>query len=175
MSAIADPITDPVVLSTIVQTTVVTLTLVIFILSFRSQNKAIQEQAYQKVMDDYGDAMRMLSDRPELYSFQLELFNRNDRPIGPAQKSLSREDLIIRNYAITMYGLFERIYALYKRKWIDEDTWKQWAAFLEVVASHPVFMEVHQWSGEMWDQPFVDLVDNILDKKNLRDSAKQPQ
>jgi hypothetical protein len=36
-------------------------------------------------------------------------------------------------------------------------------------------MEVHQWSGEMWDQPFVDYVDNILDKKNLRDSAKHPQ
>jgi len=166
---------DPVVLSTIVQTAVITLTLVIFILSFRSQNKAIQEQAYQKVMDDYGDAMRMLSDRPELYAFQLELFSRSDRPLGREQKSLSREDLIIRNYAVMMYGLFERIYALYNRKWIDEDTWKQWAAFLEVVASHPVFMEVHQWSGEMWDQPFVDYVDNILDKKNLRDSAKQPQ
>ena len=166
---------DPVALSTIVQTAVITLTLVIFILSFRSQNKAIQEQAYQKVMDDYGDAMRMLSDRPELYQFQLELFSRNDRPTGRELKSLSREDLIIRNYAVMMYGLFERIYALYKRKWIDEDTWKQWAAFLEVVASHPVFMEVHQWSGEMWDQPFVDYVDNILDKKNLRNSAKQPE
>ena len=164
---------DPVALSSIVQTAVITLTLVIFILSFRSQNKAIQEQAYQKVMDDYGDAMRMLSDRPELYQFQIELFSRTDRPTGRELKSLSREDLIIRNYAITMYGLFERIFALYRRKWIDEDTWKQWAAFLEVVASHPVFMEVHQWSGEMWDQPFVDYVDNILDKKNLRESAKQ--
>ena len=104
---------DPVVLSTIVQTAVITLTLVIFILSFRSQNKAIQEQAYQKVMDDYGDAMRMLSDRPELYAFQLELFSRSDRPLGREQKSLSREDLIMRNYAVMMYGLFERIYALY--------------------------------------------------------------
>ena len=168
-------IADPVVLSTIVQTAVVTLTLVIFILSFRSQNKAIQEQAYQKVLDDYGDAMRMLSDRPELYAFQLELFNRSDRPLGGEQKSYSREELVIRNFCVMMYGFFERIFALYRRKWIDEDTWKQWAAFLEVVASHPVFMEVHQFSGEMWDQPFVDFIDNILDKKNRQASAKQPQ
>src|SRR6266566_2183692 len=61
---------------------VLSLTLVIFALSFRSQNKAIQEQAYQKVMDDYGDAMRMLSERPELYAFQLELFNRSRLPLG---------------------------------------------------------------------------------------------
>jgi hypothetical protein len=167
-------ITDPVVLSTIVQTAVVTLTLVIFILSFRSQNKAIQEQAYQKIMDDYGDAMRMLSDRPELYAFQLELFNRSGRSLGQ-QKSYSREDMVIRNYVVLMYGFFERIYALYKRKWIDEDTWKQWAAFLEVVAAHPVFQDVHKYSTEMWDQPFVDFVSKILDRKRPADNSEKPQ
>jgi hypothetical protein len=158
-------ITDPVVLSTIVQTTVVTLTLVVFILSFRSQNKAIQEQAYQKILDDYGDGMRMLSDKPELYAFQLELFNRNQR-LGPnGSRSYSREEMVIRNYVVMMYGFFERIHALYRRKWIDEDTWKQWAAFLEVVAAHPIFRDVHQTSMEMWDKPFVDYVSSILNRK----------
>jgi len=157
-------ITDPVVLSTIVQTTVVTLTLVVFIFSFRSQNKAIQEQAYQKVMDDYGDGLRRMSDTPELYQFQLELFNRN-RPGGQGRQSFTREDLIVRNYVVMMYGFFERIHSLYRRKWIDEETWKQWAAFLELVASHPVFKEVHESSREMWDQPFVDYVSNVLNRK----------
>jgi hypothetical protein len=165
-------ITDPVVLSTIVQTAVVTLTLVIFILSFRSQNKAIQEQAYQKIMDDYGDAMRMLSDKPELYAFQLELFNRSGRSLG-RQRSYSREDMVIRNYVVLMYGFFERIYALYRRKWIDEDTWKQWAAFLEVVAAHPVFQDIHEYSTEMWDQPFVDYVGKILERKKPEEAAKR--
>jgi hypothetical protein len=155
-------ITDPVVLSTIVQTTVVTLTLVVFILSFRSQNKAIQEQAYQKVMDDYSDAIRMLSDRPELSSFQAELFNLNR---GTERKTLSREDLVIRNFVVMMYGFFERVYSLYRRKWIDEETWRQWAAFLEVVAVHPVFRDIHLSSTEMFDKPFVDYVSSILDRK----------
>jgi hypothetical protein len=156
---------DLIIWSTIVQTAVLTLTLVIFTLSFRSQNKAIQEQAYQKVMDDYGDAMRMLSDRPELYAFQLELFNRNGRPLSREQKTFTREEMVIRNYVVMMYGFFERLYSLYRRKWIDEDTWKQWAAFLAIVSVHPVFKDVHQSSGEMWDKPFVDYVENILKRK----------
>jgi hypothetical protein len=155
-------ITDPVVWSTLVQTIVLTLTLVIFIFSFRSQDKAIKEQAYQKVMDDYSDAMRMLSERPELYSFQVELFNR--RQLG-TEKSYSREELVVRNFCIFLYGFFERVYALYRRKWIDEETWTQWAAFLKVVAAHPVFRDVHQSSREMWDQPFVDYVASILNRK----------
>jgi len=48
-------VSELIVWSTIVQTIVLSLTLVIFALSFRSQNKTIQEQAYQKVMDDYGE------------------------------------------------------------------------------------------------------------------------
>jgi hypothetical protein len=90
-------ISDPTIWSTIVQTIVLSLTLVIFALSFRSQNKAIQEQACQKVMDDYGDAVRMLSEKPELYAFQLELFSMSGRRFGQEQKSYSREEMVIRN------------------------------------------------------------------------------
>lgn len=118
-------ISDPIVWSTIVQTIVLSLTIIIFALSFRSQNKAIQEQAYQKEMDDYGDAMRVLSEWPELYAFQLELFNRSGRSLGREQQSYSREEMVVRNYVIMLYGFFERIYFLFRRKWIDEDTWKQ--------------------------------------------------
>jgi len=158
-------ISDPIVWSTIVQTVVLTLTLVIFIFTLRSQNKAIKEQAYQKVMDDYGDSMRMLSERPELHAFQLELFNANRRTPGQEQKSYTREEMVIRNYVIMLYGFFERVHLLYRRKWIDEETWRQWAAFLQVVALHPVFRDVHQSSGEMFDKPFVDYVASLLNRK----------
>lgn len=159
-------ITDLIVWSTIVQTVVLTLTLVIFILSFRSQNKAIKEQAYERILDDYGDMMRTLVERPELYAFQVELFNTSRRPLGREQKSYSPEDLMIRNYVVMMYGFFERIHFLYRRKWIDEDTWRQWAAFLKVVVAHPMFQDVHQSSGEMFDKPFVDYVSSILDRNS---------
>ena len=158
-------ISDPIVWSTLVQTVVLTLTLVIFILTFRSQNQAIKEQAYGKVLDDYGSAMRMLVETPELYAFQLALFNASQGKLGRDEKSYTREEMVIRNYVIMLYGFFERVFFLYRRKWIDEETWKQWSAFLELFAVHPVFREVHQSSREMWDKPFVDYIASLLNRK----------
>ncbi len=158
-------ISDPIVWSTVVQTVVLTLTLVIFILTFRSQNKAIKEQAYEKVLDDYSTAMRMLVETPELYRFQLELFNASQGTLGREQRQYTRDEMVIRNYVIMLYGFFERVYFLYRRKWIDEDTWKQWSAFLELMTIHPVFKDVHQSSREMWDKPFVDYVASLLNRK----------
>src|SRR5215831_4532933 len=106
--------TDPTVWSTLVQTIVLTLTLVIFIFSFRSQNRAIREQAYERIMDDYGDALRMLLEKPELYPFQADLFNRTGRTLAAEEKPYTREDLAIRNYVVMMYGFFERIHFLYR-------------------------------------------------------------
>lgn len=164
---------DPIVFSTIVQTVVLTLTLIIFTLSFRSQDKAIKEQAYQKVMDDYGEVMRSLSEKPELYAFQVELFNRSRRPLARNIKEMTREEMVIRNHVIGLYGFFERINALYRRKWIDEETWKQWAAFLEVIAAHPLFQEIHHLSPEMWDKPFVDYVDGVLDRMHQKEQVAE--
>jgi hypothetical protein len=155
-------IADPVVWSTLVQTAVLSLTLLVFILSFRSQEKAIREQAYQKVLDDYGDIIRMQSETPELYRFQVDLFKTFLPARGRDEKEFSREDLVIRNYVVMIYGFFERIHSLYRRKWIDEETWRQWAAFLKVMTRHPVFKEVHQSSTDMWDKPFVDYVNDLL-------------
>ena len=166
-------LSDPAFWSTIAQTIVLTLTLVIFIFSFRSQNRALREQAYERVMDDYGDALRMLLEKPELYQFQIELFSRSGRALGRAQQQLSREDLAIRNFVVMMYGFFERVHFLYRRKWIDEDTWKQWAAFLAVVAVHPVFKDVHQSSVEMFDKAFVDYVSSIISDSSREQQGSQ--
>lgn len=125
----------------------------------------MREQAYERVLDDYGDALKMLLEKPELYQFQAELFNRRNRSRGEEQKSFTREDLAIRNWVVMMYGFFERTHFLYRRKWIDEDTWRQWAAFLAIFADHPVFREVHQSSSEMFDKEFVDYVSSILTEK----------
>jgi len=161
-------ITDPVVLATIVQTAILTLTLVIFTMSFRSQNKANQEAAYQKVMDDYTDALRMLVEKPELSRLQAEMTRASTGSNAPA---LSPDEQISRNFVMLLYGLFERTHLLYRKKWIDKDTWDQWSKFLEVVARHPMFREVHRTGEGMYDKPFLDYVTNIL---NSQDARKNP-
>jgi len=122
-------------------------------------------------MDDYGDAIRLLLEKPELYQFQADLFNRGSRGSGGEQRSFTREDLVIRNYVVMMYGFFERVHFLYRRKWIDETTWKQWAAFLKIVAEHPVFRDIHQSSAEMFDKEFVDYVSSIMPERQEKPAA----
>jgi hypothetical protein len=152
-------ISDPIVWSTIVQTIVLTLTLIIFTLSFRTQNKATRDAAYQKVLDDYSDSMRMLVERPELASLQIELA-RISRT-GDLE-TRTPEQLLVRNFVMMLYGIFERIYMLYWKKWIDRETWIQWERFLTTVAKHPLFEEVHHTSEGMFDKPFQDFVAQIL-------------
>ena len=157
-------ITDPVALSSIVQTAVVTFTLVIFILSFRSQDKAIKEAAYQKALDDYTDTVRMLVEKPELRKFQVELARRVAPRSGTA--SASPEDMIVRDYLLLVYGLLERIHLLFRKNWIDKETWSQWSAFVEVLTKHPMFGEVHQSSEGMFDKPFQEYVSDLLNRKS---------
>jgi hypothetical protein len=158
---VANEITDPVVLATIVQTIVITLTLIIFTMSFRSQNKAIQEQAYQALLDDYNDAMKTMMERPELYQLWVDL--QRVRPVG--DKIQTRDDMVVRNFVIMLYGLFERLHFLYRRKWIDKETWDQWAVFLETIADLPVFKDVHEATAGMYDKPFQEHVSGILRRR----------
>jgi hypothetical protein len=154
---------DPTVWSTIVQTIVLTLTLVIFTLSFRTQNKATRDAAYQKALDDYSDSMKMLVERPELNSIQIELA-RITRRSDLANRT--PEQMLVRNYVLLLYGIFERIYMLYLKKWIDRETWIQWERFLTTIAKHPLFEDVHRSSEGMFDKPFQDFVTEILKRKN---------
>jgi hypothetical protein len=170
---IALDITDPVALSSIVQTAVVTLTLVIFILSFRSQDKAIREGAYQKVLDDYTDTIRMLIDKPELRRLQVEIARTSASRSETA--SASPEDMIIRNYVLLLYGLMERIHLLFRKNWIDKETWSQWSAFLEILARHPMFVEVHRSSEGMFDKPFREYVSNILNRRSSDEKAPRKE
>ena len=155
-------ISDPTAWSTLIQTIVLTLTLVIFILTFREQNKATRESAYQKVLDDYTDSMKMLVENPILGRLPLEMARIHKQNVDPQS---SQEDLVVRNYMLLVYGIFERTHLLYRKKWIDKDTWDQWALFLESILAHPSFQNVHRTSEGMFDKPFQDYVTSILNHR----------
>jgi hypothetical protein len=55
--------------ATIVQTVVITLTLAVFILQFRSQEKAIREASYQNLMGRYNDFIMTRVSQPEFVGF----------------------------------------------------------------------------------------------------------
>jgi hypothetical protein len=153
-SNLATDISDPVVLITLGQTIVLTLTLVIFIFQFRSQNLAIRDAAYQKTLDDFTDSISLLVQRPELAKLVDEL-----DPSRPGQTPMTPERRTVFGYMILQYSLFERVYLLYTKKWVDEDTWSQWYAWLKTMAKHPVFVEAHRRSEGTFDKEFQKLVE----------------
>jgi hypothetical protein len=157
---VATDITDPIVLMTLAQTVVLTLTMVVFIFSFRSQNLAIRDAAYQKALDDYTDSIAMLVERPELG----KLIDEMGRSIAPSDskaqgKAITIEDRATFGYMLLNYSLFERVYLLYAKKWIDKETWDQWHVWLKTMARHPVFQEVHRRSEGTFDRTFQKLVE----------------
>lgn len=141
-------------MATIVQTAVITLTLGVFIFQFRSQEKAIKESAVQNVMGRYTDYVRMLVERPEL----TKLLNASE-VIG---EDLPAEDQMVIAYLLLGYGIFEEVFSLYKKKWMDEETWKQWSAFLERMTRQPNFRRVHRFSSGTFDKDFQDYVTSLI-------------
>lgn len=131
--------------------------MIIFILQFRSQNLAIKDAAYQKALDDYSDTIALLVQKPELAAL-VEQMAEITRAAGSESRKVTPQEGAVFGYMLLNYSLFERVYLLYAKKWIDEDTWSQWHAWLKTMAKHPVFQEVHSRSEGTFDRDFQKLV-----------------
>ena len=155
--------TDLIIITSVVQTIVISLTLLVFIFQFRSQEKSIKEAAVQNVMGRYTDYIGMLVEKPELS--RLLNFDEAMRPPegGPAQK-LSQEEQTLSAYLLLGYGLFEEIFSLHKKEWMDEETWQQWSAFLERMTKQPLFRRIHKGTRGTFDQEFQDYVSKLIEK-----------
>ena len=83
--------TDLIIIVSAVQTVVITLTLVVFIMQFRSQEKALKESTYQNIMGRYTDYIRILVERPELNKMINEI-GLPSEGAGTDSQKLSSED-----------------------------------------------------------------------------------
>jgi hypothetical protein len=148
-----------IVISTIVQTVVISVTLIVFILQFRSQERAIKESSYQGLMGRYNDLVAMLVDKPDLANTLLM-----SMPGGPP--NAKKEDAVVYAHMLLAFGIMEEAYTLYSKKWIDEDNWRGWAAFLERLSHQPAFRQICEISAGTFDSGFEKYVaDNILKKE----------
>ena len=140
-----------IVISTIVQTVVITITLIVFILQFRSQERAIKESSYQGLMGRYNNLISALAEKPDL---ALSLFS----AAGPNEtaKDATKEDAMVFSHLLLAYGIIEEAYLLYKKKWISEDEWQQWSAFLKSLSRQPLFSAIHKMTSGTFDKSFED-------------------
>jgi len=144
--------TTLIVISTIVQTVVVTVTLIVFVLQFRSQEKAIREASYQGLMGRYNDFIRALVEKPELSRFLLE----------DTEERTTPEEATVYGHLLVAYGIIEEAFLLYKRGWIDKDTWEQWSQWLRILCDRPQMKNIHERTKGTFDKGFEEYVNNII-------------
>jgi hypothetical protein len=152
--------TSLIIFTSVAQTVVITLTLAVFIFQFRSQEKSIRESAVANVMGRYTDYIGMLVERPELS--KLIDFASTKPPDGGPVESLSPEEQATQAYLLLGYGIFEEVYSLHKKRWMDEETWRQWSAFLERMTKNPLFRRVHNGTSGTFDKDFQDYVSKLI-------------
>ena len=144
--------TTLIVISTIAQTIVITVTLLVFILQFRSGEKAIREASYQGLMGRYNDFIRTLAERPEYSRLLLDYTGIESTP----------EEALVYGHLLVAYGIIEEAYLLYQKGWIDEDNWLQWAAWLKLLCDRPQMRMIQQRARGTFDRRFEEYVDNLI-------------
>jgi len=154
-----DEATEIIVLTSLVQTAVITLTLLVFIFQFRSQETAIKESSYQNLMGRYNDFMMVQAEKPELSKLLRDWLGRDTERKVPA------EDVSVVANLLIAYGIVEEAFLLYSKKWIDEETWGQWAAWLKDLTKHPRFDLIHRRMRGQFDKRFQEYVSKILEEK----------
>ncbi len=162
---------DLVAIATLGQTVVLTVTLIVFILQLRSQTKAIKDAAYQSVLDDYNDIIRTQVNRPEIGELLDDLVRPGFASAADLPPLSSREKLV-RSYLLMIYGLFERVYILHEKRWIDEASWREWATWIEVMCRNPIFTHVHTISRGMFNASFQEYLTGLMASSSAPDGAR---
>jgi hypothetical protein len=109
-------------------------------------------------MSRYNDLISTLADKPDL---ALSLFS----VIGPSSEAVrtaTKEDAAVFTHLLLAYGIIEEAFILYKKKWIGEEDWQQWSAFLEGLSRHPLFSLIHSTTSGTFDKRFEDYVANVI-------------
>ena len=157
-----DEATEIIILTSLVQTVVITLTLLVFIFQFRSQERAIKESSYQNLMGRYNDFMMIQAGKPELNKLLRDQLHDQD-----TKTRITREDLSIIGNLLIAYGIIEEAFLLYMKKWIDEETWRQWATWLKDLARHPQFDLMHRRMRGQFDKRFEDYTSKLLEETKM--------
>ena len=139
--------------ATVVQTVVISLTLVVFIFQFRSQEKAIKEASYQNLLGRYNEFMMSGQEMDPLFARFLA-----------SGTGVQEADLPTVRRLMLSYGIIEEAYELYKKGWIDEESWEQWNSWLKALCRHPHFRTLHDRTAGMFDKDFQAHVTRLLEK-----------
>jgi hypothetical protein len=140
---------------------VITITLIVFVLQFRGQEKAIREASYQGLMGRYNDYIMGVVKNPAVGRILV-----GDDRITPEQSAMYGNLLVA-------YGIIEEAFLLRSRKWITEDEWKQWSAFLASLSSRPEMKVLFERVRGTFDTKFEEYTSQLFSE--LEEANKRPE
>ena len=153
------------VAATVAQTIVITATLLVFIFQFRSQEKAIHESSYQNLMGRYNDAIMLQASREKPSKYLMDRIQRiSGKEVTPDDAQTFAQFLVI-------YGIIEEAFTLYKKKWIDKESWEQWSTWAGIMMEDPRFMLIHDSSSGTFDKDFEDYLTKLEREKRKQDPS----
>lgn len=145
----------------LVQTIVLTATLVALILQLRKQTQVMRHEALSSCRAEYALLVRMMITHKELSKVYDKLGS-----VQPGQvdnwHSYSEEERLVYHYLELNYELFERVFVLHKRGWIDSVEWKSWEVWLKELSSHPLFCDVRRDNTAMFSSDYETYIDQRL-------------
>jgi len=119
-------------------------------------------------MGRYNDYVRTLVEKPELAKLLL-----TQMP-GEKMGEMTDGEAAVYGHLLIGYGIIEEAFLLYSKKWIDEETWLQWSAFLEILSKQPQFTKVHSASSGTFDKNFENYVSKMVSKRKLSENNQSP-
>jgi hypothetical protein len=121
-------------------------------------------------MGRYNDLIASIANKPDLIRLMMGDIS------GQDSKKMSKEETEVFTHMLHAYGIIEEAYILREKKWIDEDNWKQWAAFLKSISRHPLFAPMCNRTRGTFDPRFEAYVrDELLkDAKETVNESTAP-
>ena len=162
------------------QTIVFMTTLLVLAFQERQQVKALRFDAYARCQADYCTLIRMLAENQSLHSIYDTMIEAS--PGRWKWEKYDPKEKQVYNFLELNLELLERVYVLRHERWIDEETWQHWDAWLQDLASVPLLEDVWRDNAGMFDSLFMRRVrellgppraqPQILDRR-ARDAAQQ--
>lgn len=76
-------------------------------------------------------------------------------------------------YIEMIYELFERVFVIWKDRWIPDDEWRLWENWILDIMGHPLFPDVYNDNMGMFDPDFETYVRDHLKKPNASTPANE--
>jgi hypothetical protein len=153
----------------VIQTLVIVISAFLFLYQLRQFDRNLRLDAYTKLAD---------------YSLQINGFLLGNRAVSGQfyqkntdYKNLNDEQKDLYDYLALMFGLYERLFLLFRAKRIDQKTWAAWERWLvQVVFSLDLFPIVWRNERTMYHEDFYRYMDaKWHEQKEQTSSVKQEE